>query len=235
MTRQPLAYLSVTVCFLLAGSALADETGVSGVVPVDQEPRHRLVLQDRHVRAFDVRVPPGDRTLYHSHERDSIYIPISGTTNLVNQELGKGPKPLSIKPGDPAFVEHSKASFTHRVSNLSEEEFHVVDIEIIEPMPSTSTIGPLPEGQQSVLENSRVRITRLLIEPGQVFVNSPQVASGNLIVLLSGGRLAIASDSAPEEAIAVIPGKMYRSIDMMLQRIRNEGDERVQLLNVEIK
>lgn len=122
MKHQPLVYLLAAVGFLFAAPAFGEKTSPSEVVPVDQEPRHRVVLEDPYVRVFDVRIPAGDTTLYHSHERDSIYIDISGTTKLVNQQLGKDPKPLQLKPGDVAFGEHSKAAFTHRVSNLSEEE-----------------------------------------------------------------------------------------------------------------
>jgi hypothetical protein len=195
-----------------------------------------VVLEDPYVRVFDVRIPAGDTTLYHSHVRDSIYIDFSGTTNLVNQQLGSDPKALRLNPGDVAFGDHSKVAFTHRVSNLSEEEFHVMDIEVVAaPMASTSTIRPLSEGQQSVLDNTRVRVTRIVLEPGESFVDASTVASRKLIVSLSMGRIAVASDSAAEQRTAVRPGYIYRSTESMVRRIRNEGDERVELVNIEIK
>ena len=232
MKSQTLESLFVAVWLTVAAQAMAEEAVQLVVVPVDKEPRHRLAFEDQYKRVFDVRIAPGDTTLYQSHQRDSIYIPISAPPNLLNQELGKAAKPLPIKPGDVAFGEHSKASFSHRVSNLSDEEFHVIDVEIIaESASSNSTIGSLPEGHQSVLENARVRVSRIVLEPGQAFVNASNGASPRLIVVLAGSRIGIASDSATD----VTPGQFYRSDDSVSQRIRNKGSDRVELLNVEIK
>ena len=109
------------------------------------------------MRIFDVRIPAGDTTLYHRHGRDSIYVAISGTTKLVTQEYGKASKPLLIKPGDVSYTEHSKSPFTHRVSNLSSDEFHVIDIEVLDnSMASGTTLETLPSSYQPVLENARV-------------------------------------------------------------------------------
>jgi len=37
-------------------------------VPVYEEPRHRLVLTHQLVRVMDVRIAPGDTTLFHIHD-----------------------------------------------------------------------------------------------------------------------------------------------------------------------
>ena len=78
MKRQTLECLFVAVCLTVAAQAMAEEAVQLVVVPVDKEPRHRLAFEDQYIRVFDVRIAPGDTTLYHSHQRDSIYIPISG-------------------------------------------------------------------------------------------------------------------------------------------------------------
>ena len=109
--------------FLDGLNSAAEDPEPPVVVPVIEEPRHRLALEDEYLRLLDVRIPPGDSTLYHSHTRDSVYIPVSGFQNLMNQEVGKAAKQLVFKHGDVAYVEHSKAHFRHRVSNLGTEEF----------------------------------------------------------------------------------------------------------------
>jgi hypothetical protein len=45
-------------------------------VPIEQEPRHRLVFENRHVRFFDVRLEPGYQALYHSHVHDGVFVNI---------------------------------------------------------------------------------------------------------------------------------------------------------------
>ena len=109
MEHRRLNHLLLALCVFWAIRAVAEESLPSDIVPLDQEPRHHLSLESRHVRIFDVRIPAGDTTLYHRHGRDSIYVAISGTTKLVTQEYGKASNPLLIKPGDVSYAEHSKS------------------------------------------------------------------------------------------------------------------------------
>ena len=234
MTAQTWKYLLAVLCLFLALQTAAEDPAQSDVVPVAQEPRHRLALEDEYMRLFDVRIPPGDTTLYHSHQRDSIYIPLSGYANLVNQERGKAAKPLSIKPGDVAFAEHSKATFTHRVSNLGTEEFHVIDIELIAALESSSTSGELPVGHQLVLENPRVRISRIVLEPGQFAVGISTSTPG-VTVVSAGTRIGFRRDSGATQISDVVLGQFYRRTELVSQEIHNEGSDRLELISVEIK
>ena len=234
MTDQTWKYLLAVLCLFLAAQTAAEDPAQSDSVPVAQEPRHRLALEDEYIRLFDVRIPPGDTTLYHSHQRDSIYIPISGFASLVNQEQGKAAKPLSIKFGDVAFAEHSKASFTHRVSNLGTEEFHVIDIELIAALKNSSTSEELPVGHQPVLENSRVRISRIVLDPGQFAVRDSTPTPG-VTVVLAGTRIGFRRDSGATQISDVVLGQFYRRAELESQEIHNEGSDRLELISVEIK
>src|SRR5215831_20496360 len=62
--------LTSFVCFIM--SSLAQ-------VPVREEPRHHIVLQNEYVRLLDVRIPPGDTTLFHIHEIPSVFVMLSAT------------------------------------------------------------------------------------------------------------------------------------------------------------
>ncbi len=54
---------SLAVLCFAAVAALAEER----VVPANQEPRHRVKLENEAVRVIDVEIPPGYRTLTHAH------------------------------------------------------------------------------------------------------------------------------------------------------------------------
>lgn len=64
--------LSFTVFLLLFGACRGNLRspavmspvvfGVATAVPVYEEPRHRLVFQNRYARVLDVVIPPGDTT-----------------------------------------------------------------------------------------------------------------------------------------------------------------------------
>jgi hypothetical protein len=173
--------------------------------------------------------------LYHSHQRDSIYIPISGFAGLVNQERGKAAKPLLITFGNVAFAEHSKAPFTHRVSNLGSEEFHVIDIELVGALAGSSSIGELPVGHQPVLENSRVRISRIVLEPDQFVASNFTPAPQGVIVVLAGTRMGFRGDAGATQISDVALGQFYSRATLVSQEIHNEGSDRLELISVEIK
>ena len=235
MTGQISKYLLATLVLFFAAQSAAEDPTHPDVVPVAQEPRHRLALEDEYMRLFDVRIPPGDITLYHSHQRDSIYIPISGFANLVNQEHGKAAKPLLIEYGNVAFAEHSKAPFTHRVSNLGTEEFHVIDIELVAAAKLSSASADLAGGYQPVLENHRVRISRIVLEPGQFVVGGSASSPNGVAVVLAGTRIGFRADSGESRISDVALGQFYRYAETVSQEIHNEGSDRLELINVEIK
>lgn len=57
------------------------------VVPVHQEPRHRLVFDSPGTRILDVQIPPGDTTLFHTHSDAILYVTMS-TSQTRSQNLG---------------------------------------------------------------------------------------------------------------------------------------------------
>ena len=233
MRHRSLSFASVALCLLCAGNAAPAEPNI---VPLDQEPRHHLVLQNESLRVFDTRIPPGDTTLYHRHERDSVYVLISGTSNLVTEQLGKPLKTLSAKPGDVFFGEHTKTPLVHRFSNLSGEEHHVLDIEIIAGQPSSSEpLAALPQRHLLILENARVRVSRvILVKEEFLRVNFPATSLG-VMVVLTGSRAGIAKDAATSQVVDVAPGWFYAHNHRASLQIRNEADDRLELINVEIK
>ena len=44
------------------------------VVPVGQEPHHRIVYEDASLRVLDVNIPPRTTTLHHSHDHDLVTV-----------------------------------------------------------------------------------------------------------------------------------------------------------------
>jgi hypothetical protein len=55
---------------LVASAALA----VESIVPIEEEPQHRLKFQNQHVRLFDVLLPPGYKGLWHFHVYDGVFV-----------------------------------------------------------------------------------------------------------------------------------------------------------------
>jgi mannose-6-phosphate isomerase-like protein (cupin superfamily) len=232
MSRESLKCLSLSLCLLCAAHVAAEEPNV---VAIDKEPRHRLAFESKNVRVFDTRIPSGETTLYHRHERDSVYVLISGTSDLVTEQIGKPPKPFSANPGDVFFGEHSKAPLTHRFSNLSAEEHHVLDIELIAETASSSVLlTALPAGHQRVVENPRVRVSRFVLEPGDSFRDDAAAVSGVLVVL-AGSRVGVWGESAEMRENDTGPGWFHEHKESTPRQIENIGQDRLELIEVEIK
>jgi quercetin dioxygenase-like cupin family protein len=104
------------------------------VVMVQDEPRHRQVFHQGPVRILDVQIPPGDVTLYHTHDTAILYVPISlsptDTQILGEQWLGVLPTDKSRFEGLVVATDTSYATKprTHRVKNVGSRPFRLIAI-----------------------------------------------------------------------------------------------------------
>ena len=104
------------------------------VVSIEKEPRHRPVYREGYVRILDVQIPPGDVTLFHTHDTAILYVPISISptdTQILGKEwLGVGPNDTSRFTGQVVATDTSYASrpLTHRVKNVGGRLFRLIAI-----------------------------------------------------------------------------------------------------------
>ncbi len=136
-------------------------------VPIEKEPRHKLVFENDIVRIFDTRIPVNDVSQFHIHSFDSAFVCIDGGETQ-SEELGKPiQKRPPFKAGDTWYRPHASTPLTHRVSNLGKTDFRVLDVELRQPLvESDVAMAKLPKEFVPVLDNERVRITRLTLIPG---------------------------------------------------------------------
>ena len=52
-------------------------------VPLSGEPRHHVVYESPVMRVHDIQIPPGDTTLFHTHDTAILYVPIARSTNRI--------------------------------------------------------------------------------------------------------------------------------------------------------
>ena len=107
---------------------LAAET----VVPVHQEPRHRLVHAGSELRVLDVEIAPGDTTLFHRHDAPIAYVYISPAptkAQVLGQEWGDAGTSPEPAIGSVLFNEaYATAPVEHRVTNPGEVPFRLIAI-----------------------------------------------------------------------------------------------------------
>jgi hypothetical protein len=190
------ARLSCGALLLAALPALAQDA----IVPIEEEPRHVLKFQNAHVRFFDVQLPPGYEGLWHSHLHDGVFVNIEAS-ETVAQDLGAAPARRAPRMiGEAYFINYTKKAKAHRVNNSGTTPYRVTDTEIHQPC---GGFLPLPdgEGQTLIVDNERVRVTRLMLGPGERIALHP--ACG-MLVSVSAGELAFES-GGPQERVMTYP------------------------------
>lgn len=211
---------------LLAGAAQAADS----IVPIEEEPQHRLRFQNPHVRLFDVLLPPGYKGLWHFHVYDGVFVNIEAApTN--EQVLGADPadRPPRII-GDTYFFGYGKKPKVHRVNNTGDSSYRVVDTEIVRGCGGFAQVKD-GEGQTLILENDRVRVTRLMLAPGERLSLHPPCG---MLVSVSSGRLSISSPGAEEQVTFNPAGFKWRDQSKPLD-IVNVGAEPFHAVDVVVK
>ena len=97
-------------------------TAAAAQVPVSREPRHRVVFENAQFRILDVRIPPGETTLDHTHEHDVVTVAMTSGAETRTQSPGQ---PWSeVRParplGDASVSEHTGRSDRHVVQNVGD-------------------------------------------------------------------------------------------------------------------
>lgn len=204
---------------------------VQSPVPVANEPRHHLKLENEYVRVFDVLVPPGDATLFHVHSNDYAFVMI-GDATLKAEAMGGQPGDLIVKDGEIRFT---KGPITHRVTNVGGTPFRNITIEILRSpgraAPSTPDTSP---GLSTVLDNERIHIERLILQPGESTSLHTHGLSA-LSVFLTKATVRVESPGSKPETIEYKPGDFRWRAAPVTHSIKNIGSTRFEAVGVDWK
>jgi len=124
-----LSFLAIAL-LLLTSNCRVEEP----VVSVHEEPRHYLVHDDEVVRILDVKIQPGDTTLYHTHDAPIFYVAIAVSPTDVQPFGGEWEGVLASddpgwQPGEVACnIDYAVQPVTHRVRNVGISLFHLVAV-----------------------------------------------------------------------------------------------------------
>lgn len=204
---------------------------VQSPVPVANEPRHVLKFENDYVRVFDVFVPAGDATLFHTHSNDYVFVTI-GDADLIAEVMGGTPVDLILKNGEVRFT---KGPITHRVTNPYIFRFRNITIEILGSPGARGTSTPdTSAGHSIVLDNDRVRVERLILEPGQ----STNLHTHNLSALsvfLTRATVLMESPGQKPQEIEYKPGDFRWRDAPVTHSIKNIGTTRFEAVGIDWK
>jgi quercetin dioxygenase-like cupin family protein len=128
-------------------------------------------------------------------------------------------------------VRITMAPITHRVLNLSTSPFHNLTIEVRKP--SGVTLSPDVAGTV-VLDTSRVRVTRVVLEPGQSTVRHEHRGPG-LDVGVTQGVVNVTNAKGEQTRLTYAPAT-YRWNDAgRVHTLTNVGKARIEIVEIEWK
>jgi hypothetical protein len=211
---------------LLALPALSQDK----IVPIEGEPKHVLKFQNGHVRFFDVELPPGYQSLWHTHLHDGVFVNIE-TAETVAQDLGAEPArrpPREV--GETYFIDYASKPKAHRVANAGATPYRVTDTEIHSGCGRFATLKD-HEGQSVIVDNDRVRVTRVVIPPGG---RLPLHATCGLLVAVTGARLAF-DNGGPVERMDARPADFKWRDSFRPVLLVNEGETVFQGVDIVVK
>lgn len=223
--------MTVLAC-LLAAFALASAAQVSSV-PIEKEPMHRLKLENEFVRVFDVLIPRGKSSLFHTHLYDGLSIRLSDSQ--VTEEVIGGGKPVTeIKYGEAVYGPRS-SPMTHSVTATGKRDFRNIFIELLShPAAPSRPIPPLSDGPVILIDNARVRVNRLVLKPGES--SKPHTHTlGGLGIILYDSRIEISAPGAAPRVMDAKAGDFVWQTAGTAHTIKNTGTTVFEAIDVEIK
>ena len=203
-------------------------------VPIEKEPRHRLKFQNRYVRVFDVLIPPGDTSLFHTHVNDGFSVRLKDAS-IRDEALGGASEDLTVKRGAVSFG-YRPSPITHRVSNIGATPFSNIFVEVLPSTgtPAGSPLQALAAGQTLVLENERVRVSRLILAPGQstkLHTHSIRI----LAVAVSRGKIAVGAPGKKARTVKFKPGDTQWYEAGAKHSLRNVSSVPFEAVEIELK
>jgi len=220
---------------LVGRSAFGQERSTDQhAVPVFREPRHHVVYESPLVRLLDVRVPPGDTTLYHVHADRHIGVVISGARTW-GQIAGQPASAVdSVADAVGALFDNttSQLSYTHRVGNADSVAFRYLVAQLLSSPGRDAPVLPASSGLGLDRETARARVYRVTLAPGQATPVHRHVQPG-LTVQVGPGVLRLPG-TAPEAASleSGAGGWWWRGADTQ-HLLRNAGERTIEVVEID--
>ena len=212
-------------CLVLCGTPASAQSAVA----IEQEPAHRLVLQNPHVRVFDVWLPPGEDSLWHVHRHDGISVRLADATIADQPEDGPA-ETFRLRRGAVAYGATPTAR-THLVRNVGETTFHNIYIELLTDHDVGKGRAPA-SARRAEFENDRVRALRRILAPGESTDMHTHTSSG-VAVLVTAGRLEISSPERAARTSDVNAGAVQWIDSGTTHSLKNLGDAPIEIVDIE--
>jgi quercetin dioxygenase-like cupin family protein len=223
-----------TVVSLLAFGIALGAAPQNAEVPVEEAPYHVPAFRNELVTVLNVFIPPGRESGFHRHSLDSVGVLVNDT-DRTGQVLGAE---ATVTPrrgrGSANFTGYSSEPLVHSVAVTGNAPFHNIVVELLYPDAGRFTAGTRGAGYAQLLDNERVRVWRLALEPGQSAAAITQSAPG-VRVVIEGGEIVESVPGKPDRAKAPRSGDFFWQDAGETRAVRNVGATRIEIVELELK
>lgn len=158
---------------------------ITAQVPINEEPFHKVVLENEYLRLLDGRVPALDTTLLHIHAANSVVVFLSNSTFGI-QNIGEKPTVTKVNPGDVVYRAYGDKPVNHKVWDQSNSLFHFWVIELTMQGLGNDACSPLSlRNAQLQWQEKLVRAYKLKMVKGES-INLPKSNCAYLVMSISG-------------------------------------------------
>ena len=202
----------------------------SAPVPVEKEPLHHVVLKNESVVVIHLILPPGERTLYHTHTHDRVAVNLS--SNAITQQKpneAEGAATASM-PGTFSAMMLEGSSYTHRVHNVGTGDFDVLDVELLERPRAPSSVA----AATVTAENPSARIYNWLLAPGATSAMHTHIRP-YLIVAATGFVLKMTAPDGQTSTHEIKRGDFHWVDAKVSHSLGNAGSTEGQIVEIELK
>jgi hypothetical protein len=174
------------------------------IVPVSQEPHHRLVFEDARLRVLDVNIPPGVTTLEHSHDHDLVTVSIGqADTRIRLHGADWGPVRPRRPLGQVGTTEYAGQTGIHTIRNVGPDPYHLIAVENVRQSGWHATPAAGAPGVTVAAESRAFRASSIQLDAARRSVT--RALSLPAVIVLVTGEAVLARqghDSRPLNASA---------------------------------
>ena len=242
---------------VLAGAVVAGVAWLSGgvlgqaadtPVPLYQEPRHHVVYESPSMRIHDIQIPPGDTTLFHTHDTAILYVPIAASrtrSQVLGAEWSGGgaaaaapaAAPAPVEPARPGKVNSTttyvEKPYTHRVNNVGTTVFRLVGIANRSAGATADTDDVSGLSATPELVNQWYRAHRLALKTGEA-TPAHRHASPVVVVMQTPGTASSSAEGVSWNPLNG-PGDFAHHDGAGMHVVRNVGPGDVELVEIEVR
>jgi len=225
---------SLVSCYLGFLSPLAAFAELpDGVVPITSEPEHKIRFDNDRVRMIEVVLPKGKASLFHEHLHDAFFV-FFRTAEITSEPFRAKPVATTTLAGAVHFTSTAGGPYSHRVIATGKETVHVIATELKTPAAGSAnaTDTRFPPFEVA-LENSRGRIYRLKLNPGES-AEAFTRPGGTAIFAATSGRISEKAGSKPTRLWDFEPGNFRWTEVSEELTLKNESPVPIELVEIEI-